>query len=63
MGLVEELLLGLALGVVILVHAMLVVGLLVAAREDDDPVHILFYIIIAIILMIDPIAYIIAFTR
>ena len=57
---IEEILIGLAIGVVILVHALLVVGLLGAAREDDDPVHILFYTIVAIILMIDPVVYAIA---
>ena len=61
--LVEELLLGLALGVIILVHAMLAILMITAAIDDDDSMHQFFYTIIAIILMIDPIAYIIAFTR
>lgn len=60
MGLVEELLLSLALGVVMLVHARLAASALLAAREDDDPVLALSHIITAIVLMIDPIIYAIA---
>ena len=63
MGLIEEILVGLALGVVVLVHAALAVSIVLVAREDGDLIHQFFLTIIAIILMIDPVVYIIALAR